>query len=248
MTTNETRRYEMLLRVHTFGAAHRDLFPTKSVGGQAFKTVAEAVEQLGEHAVSKQSSAYEGKGARLVARRALIVALEDTRRCARAIAEDTPGFADPFHLARVRTDRTLVTTGLVFVREAEAGNDRFVAYGMPADFVTSLSALVTELDEAISSREEGRDGHAAARANIEAAIASGFAAVRKLDVIVPNTLGGDPAALAVWERDRRIEPPRRARKSRPEAPAVAPAARHAPEAAPGVAPGVASGVAQGIAL
>ena len=231
MTTNETRRYEMLLRVHKFGQAHQELFPAQSVGGQALQIVAVAVDQLGEHAVSKQSSAHEGKGARFVARRALVASLEEIRRCARAIAADTPGFADPFSLERTRSDRALVTTGLVFVREAEAGRDRFVAYGMPADVVTRLSATVAEFDEAIRSCADGRDGHTAARASIAAAIESGVAAVRKLDVIVPNTLRGNPAALAVWELDRRVEAPRRARKSRPEAPAR-PAV---PDAVPAVA-------------
>ena len=54
------------------------------------------------------------------------------------------------------------------------------------------------------------------------AMASGLDAVRTLDVIVRNTLGGDPRVMAVWARDRRIDYRRRSRKpvARPPAPAA----------------------------
>jgi hypothetical protein len=55
-----------------------------------------------------------------------------------------------------------------------------------------------------------------------AAMASGLDAVRTLDVIVRNTLRGDPRMIAVWARDRRIDYRRRPRKpvARPPTPAA----------------------------
>ncbi len=245
MTLKESKRYEMLVRVRKFGESHREAFPATSVGGQAFQSVGTAVAELAEHAVSKQSSEHGGKRARSVSRNALLRAVEEVRRCARVIANDTPGFADPFHLARTRTDTGLVTTGQVFVREAAARKERFEAFGMPEDFVTRLSSLVTELEQAIGKRQDGRDGQTAARANIGAALESGLAAVRKLDIIVPNRLRTDSAALAVWEQDRKVELPRRVKRAKPEADeATRPTAdATAPEAAQPAAPGSALTVA-----
>ncbi len=47
------------------------------------------------------------------------------------------------------------------------------------------------------------DRHATARANIDAAMSSGIAAVHKLDAIITNRLRGDPGTMAAWRRDRR---------------------------------------------
>lgn len=54
---------------------------------------------------------------------------------------------------------------------------------------------------------------ASARAGIQAALSSGFAAVRKLDIVVANQLQDDPMTRAVWERDRRVDYSRRTRKA-----------------------------------
>jgi hypothetical protein len=42
-----------------------------------------------------------------------------------------------------------------------------------------------------------------------AALSSGLAAARALDVIVANQLGGDGDAMAAWEHDRKVERSRR---------------------------------------
>ena len=34
MTNKEIRKYQMLVRVHEFGAAHQHLFPARSVAGK----------------------------------------------------------------------------------------------------------------------------------------------------------------------------------------------------------------------
>jgi hypothetical protein len=130
MTRMEMRRYGMLGRVRDFGQAHRDLFPESSVGGQAFATVAAAVAELSEHAVAKLSSAREGIRAKTEARHGLIDRLEAIARTARAIAVDRPGFDDSFRLPRQHSDEALVTIARVFIQDAEATKDQFVAHGL----------------------------------------------------------------------------------------------------------------------
>ncbi len=233
MNTNEVRRYEMLQRVQKFGETHRELFPASETGGEAMAAVAAAVRQLSEQAVSKVTTAQGGKRAKALARRALTLRLEAVRRSARAIAEDDPGFDDPFQMPRSRSAQALLIAGRAFVREAEARKERFLAYRSPETFVTSLSVLVDALEQAIHSREAGRDGVASARAGIQAALASGFAAIRKLDVIVVNQLQDDPMTLAVWERDRRVDYSRRVRKAASPPPDTPAAGEPAPAVAAG---------------
>src|SRR5262245_41048125 len=215
MNTMETRRYAMLVRVKDFGEAHRDLFPESTAGGRAFAAVAAAVAQLSGHTVSKLSTARDGLRAKAKAREALVERLDKIGRTARAIAEETPGFDDPFRLPRKQSDEALLMTGRMFVQEAEALRDRFIGHSLPETFVADLTGVLTTFEEAIRHTEAGRSARASAQAGIAEALLDGLAAVRQLDVIVPNQLAGKESLLAGWERDRRVEYPHRMRRVAP---------------------------------
>src|ERR1700745_931625 len=103
MTSKETRRYEMLVRVRDFGEAHRDLFPTSTRGGEAFAAVAEAVRQLTDHAVAKLSPAQEGKAAKTAAHTTLLEQLTAIKETARVVAK-VPGFNKVFRLPTWKGD------------------------------------------------------------------------------------------------------------------------------------------------
>ena len=79
--------------------------------------------------------------------------------------------------------------------------------------------------------EAGRDGHAAARASIDSGLVAAMTLLPKLDVVVANQYRDDPGTLAVWERDRRVDVARRARRRKV---APMPAEASAPAAGEGV--------------
>jgi hypothetical protein len=222
MNTIETRRYEMLVRVRDFGENHGHLFPESSQAGQQFAAVAAAVQQLEEHAVAKMSTARGGVSPKSMARGALRSRLGAISRTARAISDTTPGLEDKFQLPNPITDQGLLTAGRMFARDAEAFTALFIGHAMPATFISDLKNRVEKFEQAVRDREAGRDANTAARASIEAALSSGLAAVRKLDVMVGNRLHDDPVTMAVWERDRWVDYPNRPR--RVLAPASEPAA------------------------
>jgi hypothetical protein len=223
----------MFARVRDFGEVHRDLFPESSEGGQAFATVAAAVAKLGTHARSKLSSTRDGRQAKVAAREALRDRLDAIMRTARAIAEKTPGFDDPFHLPRKQDDESLLLACPLFLDEAEAKKARFVGHGFSETFVTDLKAFVDRYEQAVRSVSSARERTKVARKGIVAAQLAGLAAIRQLDVIVVNQLGHDPEALAHWEEARKVEYQNRRRVA--AAPVV--------EAVPAVAPPVSSPVA-----
>ncbi len=245
MRSTQARRYEMLLRVRVFGEAHRALFPQSSPGGQAFAALDAAVAELGDKAVSKLSTAREGKQHKHAARAAMLAQMDLLLRCAKVVAKDVPGFDDPFRVPRPRSDQALLTTGRVFTSEAAKVEERFVTYGMHKDFLVETTAVVDTFERAVHAWEVGRNGHTAARASIDSALAAGLAAIRKLDIIVVNQFRHDPVTLAVWRQDRRIDGGRRTRRATPDVveetlapdPASAPPVDTAqPVAGPGPAP------------
>lgn len=215
MTNNQSIRYEMLRRVHTFGTNHQHLFPPETRGGQAFVVVTEATRELETHAVSRLALAKEGKDSKARARRALTEHMDAIVRSARTIARGTPGFDVRYRMPRPRTDASLLATARLFVDLVGASKDRFVEYGMSADVGTALQSLAQAFEAATVANDAERDGHTQARARFEAALERGLEAVRQLDIIVANRCRGDDVTMAVWERDRRVEYARRARKATP---------------------------------
>jgi hypothetical protein len=155
--------------------------------------------------------------------------LEAIARTARLIAQTPPGFDDPFRVTRLRSDQALVTAGRVFGREAERAKATFVAHNLPESFVVELPGLIDTLDNAIRGRDAGKVEQTAAQAGIDAALASGLAAVRKLNIHVRNAFHADRVTSAVWNTQRRLGRVRRART--PVAVSPAPASDQ-PAAAP----------------
>ena len=223
MTATETRKYEMLVRVRDFGNTHGDLFPGSTRAREQFATVSAAVKELSEYAVKKMSAKQEGKRTKGMAREALLDRLESMALTARAIAWDTPGLEDRFHIPRRRSDQDLLTTGRLFARDAEAFKEQFLAHAMPETFVGDLIELVETFEQAIQDREAGKGGQTAARASMHATLESGIAAVQKIDAMVTNHLRGDTTTRALWRSVRRIGRPRRP-QSVGAAPAAAPSA------------------------
>jgi hypothetical protein len=215
MTAIETRKYEMLVRVRDFGNEHGDLFPESTLAREQFTTVSAAVKELSESAVKKMSAKQEGKRTKGTARGALLDRLESMALTARAIARDTPGLEDRFHVPKRRSDQDLLTTGRLFARDAGVFKDQFLAHAMPETFVADLIELVETFEQAIRDREAGKG--VATRASMHAALESGTTAVQKLDAMVTNHLRGDTATTALWRSVRRIGRPRR-----PQSVAVAP--------------------------
>ena len=56
MTGRAIRRYQMLVRVSTFGAEHVAAFPIDTLAAQTFIEVQEAASQLEQHAVMQASA------------------------------------------------------------------------------------------------------------------------------------------------------------------------------------------------
>ena len=214
MNTIERRQYEMLVRVRDFGDNYGHLFPASSVARESFTAVAAAIKELDTqdltHMAASAAALLERKTR---ARDALLARLQAIDQTARVLARDAPGLDQQFRVPAEPSEPTLLTTGRKFTRDVEPLTSQFLAHGMPATFVADLNALVDGFDRALRDRGVGRETRRAARAATRAALSSGIAAVRSLNVVVINHLRHDEVPAAVWEQARRIVYPERARRT-----------------------------------
>jgi len=205
--TMEARKYEMLLRVRDFGRTYGNRFPESSYAAKLFGDIDSVIKQLGDHTVSRMSAARDGSAVRTASREALLEQLEAMNRTAQAIGTEITGLEDKFVLPASDDDPALLAAGRLFAQDAVAYEKEFIGHGMASTFLVDLGTLVAGLDQAIVANDVGRDAHVAARAAIEAAITVGVNTMRKIDTLVRNVLRDDPAVMAVWERDRRVQYP-----------------------------------------
>jgi len=215
MNAIERRQYEMLLRVRDFGHTYGHLFPATSVAQQDFATVAAAIADLDAHDLTHMAASVSARAQRKNdAREPLLVLVQAISQTARVLAErGAQGLDGQFEVPDPATDQALLTTGRKFARDVEPFSSQFIMHGMPATFVSDLTALVDGFERALRDRGLGREARRAARENTKAALSSGLAAVRSLNTIVTNHLKNDAATRAVWDSERRIVYPARAKRT-----------------------------------
>jgi len=214
MRLDQMVRFEAIVRVCEFGDKHQDLFLEGTEGKDALTVLVESRGKFEAQAKSKAAAEHEGQDAKTNARRVLNRELEEIARNARVIAADTPGFDAPFALPRPRSDQKLLTSGRAFIDAAEASKDRFIRFGMPPDFVSTLSSAVTGLATAISTLESGRIDTTQARQDLNATLRTATRAIERLDTFIRNKCRDDAATLEVWQECRAVEWKRRTRRRR----------------------------------
>src|SRR5205085_1237031 len=101
---NDTRGYEMLVRVRDFGTTtYKNLFLAKSLGAETLAEITSAAAEVEKHAASQVSgmgAARESASSKATARATLREALDAVSRTARVLALDTPGLDNKFRMPR----------------------------------------------------------------------------------------------------------------------------------------------------
>ena len=228
MRAIDKRRYDMLIRVRSFGAAHRDLFPASTLGGRMFAALDSALHELSADVVTeavRQSGARGGVALKDDARTALREALDAIARTARALALDRPNLEGRFRLRGGRSDHDLATVTRMFLADAAPLSRAFVSHGLPTRFLVDLRARLAEFERAAVDHVAAREAQIVAGARIGKAMRSALGALQRLDAIVPNRLCGDAVLQAAWVSSRRVRRSRAAvEPPAPQTPGTTPAA------------------------
>lgn len=199
-------RYDMLIRVRNFGAAHRQRFPETSSAHAAFSIVATEVAQMDALAVAEHVSSRSARAARKgEARKQLMESLARAANTAWVLSRTIPELSNHTETPGAIADRQLVTFGRGFVTAATPHVAQFAAHGIT---IESLGAQIEAYEAAVAERGTRRDELAQTRNRINASLTRALEAVDTLDVTVANTLATDPIMLALWKRERRLEQPR----------------------------------------
>lgn len=219
MNNRESRRYDAFIRVTAFGKDNAADFAAGSEAAKRFASLGQIVAGLTTAGAGQQGG---GATAKSVLLDALRLDLQNIARTARAIAQDTPGFADKFSPPDNAGQAALTTAATAYGAELKQPGvaARFVAHELPAGFdqhlADDLAAIATARDEQETDREAG----VASTATVGKLIAAGMTEVNYLDAIMHNKYTRVPEKLRAWQSASHIErPAQREKKPAPVAPA-----------------------------
>ena len=213
MDHHERRKQYTFMRVRDFGVEHAGDFAPDSMATELFAEMARIVDRIVKHATaerSKKGSAQQGTTRRAEARAKLRVALMAIRRTAKTLASFIPGLDEKFRMPASNSDQDLLNAARATAAEVMPFSDLLIARELPADFLDELTALIEELDTAISVQGGNLGRRVAAGAAIDLYVAKGIKTVADLDAIVKNRYAANPDILAQWrsvkhtERDARF--------------------------------------------
>jgi hypothetical protein len=210
MRQYDRRRIAMLERVRDFGTRYGHLFSGLTIAREAFDALTRAVAEIEACDAAERTAAAMRHAARKQhARRALVQRMRLMARTVRVLPDAEPAFKAHFRIPGPGYDLRMLAAGRTFSHLAATCPHEFIARGMPPTFLADFNALLERFAEALRSRRNGQNEAAAAQARIKVALAAGFAATARLDIVVANHLRNDPITREVWAHTRRIgHPPR----------------------------------------
>lgn len=215
MNDTTLRHLNMGRRVVVFTETHAASFPAGSRGSQLI-TILEAVTTALETQGAKQDAAdLDGQRAteeKNAALDALLDLMRPINQTARGMEKLFPGIGGRFKMPR-GSDQNFINRARAFIAEATPMAAEFTSRGLPANFLTTLDAAITQVENAVDAQNAALGQQTTATAAVKAAQQQLTEAVREFSPIVRNILREDPAVLAAWESASHVErAPKKAQK------------------------------------
>jgi hypothetical protein len=208
MTDNDTRRYEMFLRVRQHGTDEAASLASNTFVTSLFNSLSTLIAELQTHTnvqVSGLTTARQSTRSKAVARDEVERDLRAISRTARSMSQSVPGLERKFRLSRDLKDQDLLTTARMFAADAFPLKAEFIKRGLPASFLDDLEEDVTAFEAALTHKTQGTTAHVNATAAIDDRIERGMNIVRELDPIMHNLYAADTGRLAAWLSASRVE-------------------------------------------
>jgi hypothetical protein len=207
MQTTQGQALQSLRAVDLFLGDHADRLP-QVAGTGARRWLHELLQQLLTFETDQAAGTIQARGATQDIYRLRRVLVEDHMapivRLARLELANTPA-VEPFRMPRgTPSVGRLGSDALGLARAAEPYAERFIAAGLPPDFVARLTRAADDLASAVTERARRRgDVHGATR-GIRELLVTGRRLVYLLDAFVRSAARGDDALLTAWGSVSRV--------------------------------------------
>ncbi len=199
---------ERAARVIGFSREH----PSDVPGYQAaVSKLEERLTHTRKMAQQQIGSGLEGKGAladRNTLARLIVAGLQLLAGIARAAGVESAGTPKRIKYPGPRRNQVQFLSGARVAVEATEGElERLIAFGLPADHLTTLRQRLDQFGEFLAKRDETARARIAARAEMRTLTREMRALVEQLDALNRHRFLGATATMAVWRSTRRLRAP-----------------------------------------
>lgn len=197
--------YEALLRVNRFGADHAAAFDPASNAAADFAAAAALEADIKVDDFEPGNPASDATPAKNTRIEEVWDDLKAIAATARRIGKKEPGFEVGFRLGDDTHREVIATAEDFLLKLADAATAaKFVAYSMPATFVTELQADVNTITGKKGEQTDDRLDDVGETALTRAQVKQARELIADLNVSVRNKFKTNPAILAEWSTASRI--------------------------------------------
>lgn len=201
MEDSQRRKLEKFEREEVFLQDNIADFPANSPGAKALgelSAVITTIRTLAAEQSSGASSARQHVGVKDEDVDDLMQMIRHLNRAANAFADEIEGSDLKFRLPRNRSEQNLLATARAFLADAAPLKAKFIEYGLPADFLEQLQAMIDAVDERGSAADSSVEQQAAATGGLLSAVRDGMNISRRLDAVIRIKYAANAAKLAGW--------------------------------------------------
>ncbi|HEX8733939.1 MAG TPA: hypothetical protein VF721_01360 [Pyrinomonadaceae bacterium] len=219
----ERRKVDKLEREEVFLNDNIADFPAASPGGKALAELSAVISEirtLAAEQVAAESSARQHIGVKDEEIEALRQSVRGINRAAKAFTGEIPGSDLKFRLPRNRSEQNLLATARAFLADAEPLKAKFIEYGLAADCLDKLEALIEAVEERGAAADSAGEQKSGATGGLVEAIRRGMDISRRLDSIVRIKYENNAARLSAWKTASRLERAPKKKTDEPEQPAT----------------------------
>lgn len=205
MNDKDNAVIETLGRITRFAVSHLAAFPAGSIATTDFARSAAIAAELIPSDSKPGTPASPATGARNHLFDEVWEDLLAIAETARSIARKEPGFAADFRLGD-DTHREIIATATEFLEKLQvpATATKFIAYSMPADFVTDLQTDLAAIDDKKSEQTDDRIEDIGDNAHNRTLVKEARDLIKSLSTSVKNRFRRDSEILAQWATASRI--------------------------------------------
>jgi hypothetical protein len=192
-------------RINRFSFTHGGALPAGSIAGTQFARCVTLVVEIGPDDTASGTPASPATAAMDHLFDKVWEDLKAVSGTARTINTTEPGFSTRFRLGD-DTHEAILATAADFLEDlADAATvAKFIAYLLPADFVTTLQADLAKISGKGGEQTDDQLADVGDTAQTRALIKEGRALIKSLNTSVRNFFRTHPAILAEWRTASRI--------------------------------------------
>lgn len=221
MEASQKRKLEKFEREEVFLNDNLVDFPVNSPGAKALgelSGVITLIRTLAAEQVSGASSSRQHISVKDEQVDDLMQMIRNINRAANAFEDEIPGSDLKFRLPRNRSEQNILATARSFLADAAPLEAKFVEYGLPADFLAKLQALIDDVAAKGAAADSAGEQQAGATGGLIDAVQKGMNISRRLDAIIRIKYADNAGKLAAWTSASHLERAPQKPKSDPKPP------------------------------